>query len=268
MQLIDTHVHLNFEAFQPDLNEIAQRWRECGIVRLVHSCVTPAEFPAIQSLAQQFPELYFAVGLHPLDMDQWTAETAAQIRELAQSDAKVVAIGETGLDLFKAQDQAEQEHSLWTHLQIAQDLGLPVILHCRDAALPMAELLRKFWRQQGPVPGVMHCWSGTPEETQLFLDLGFYVSFSGIVTFKNATQVHASAQMVSCDRILIETDCPFLTPEPKRKQRRNEPANVYHVAEKVAQLRNVSLETLAAETTANACCLFQLSVPARTPVLT
>ncbi|MEO0373560.1 MAG: TatD family hydrolase [Cyanobacteria bacterium P01_A01_bin.17] len=267
MQLIDTHVHLNFEAFQPDLNEIVQRWRECGIVRLVHSCVTPSEFPVIQALAQQFPELYFAVGLHPMDMDQWTTDTADHIRSLAQSDSKVVAIGETGLDLFKAQDRVEQEHSLWAHLQIARDLGLPVILHCRDAAQPMANLLHRFWAEQGPVTGVMHCWSGTPEETQMFLDLGFYVSFSGIVTFKNAKQVHASAQMVSCDRILIETDCPFLTPEPKRKQRRNEPANVYHVAEKVAKLRNVSLETLAAETTANACRLFQLPVPTETPTL-
>ncbi len=267
MQLIDTHVHLNFEAFQPDLDEIAQRWRERGIVRLVHSCVTPAEFPVIQALSQQFSELYFAVGLHPMDMDQWAPGTADQIRTLAQSDAKVVAIGETGLDLFKAHDQAEQEQSLWAHLEIARDLGLPVILHCRDAAQPMVELLRRFWAQHGPVSGVMHCWSGTPEETQMFLDLGFYVSFSGIVTFKNAKQVHTSAQMVSCDRILVETDCPFLTPEPKRKQRRNEPANVYHVAEKVAQLRNVSLETLAAETTANACRLFQLPVPA-SPALT
>ena len=263
MQLIDTHVHLNFDAFEPDLDEIAQRWRDVGVVRLVHSCVAPSEFPAIEALAQRFPELYFAVGLHPLDMDQWTAETADHIRELAGSNSKVVAIGETGLDLFKAKDRAQQERSLVAHLQIAKDLGLPVIIHCRDAAQPMAELLRQFWAKQGPVQGVMHCWGGTPAETQMFLDLGFYISFSGIVTFKNAKQVHASAQMVSCDRILIETDCPFLTPEPKRKQRRNEPANVYHVAEQVAQLRNVSLETLAAETTANACRLFQLPVPAQ-----
>ncbi len=268
MQLIDTHVHLNFDAFEPDLNEIAQRWRDIGVVRLVHSCVEPSEFSAIQALAKRFPELYFAVGLHPMDMERWTPKTAHLIRELAQSDPKIVAIGETGLDLFKAQDQVEQERSLMAHLKIAKDLGLPVIIHCRDAAQPMVNLLQEFWSQQGPVQGVMHCWGGTPEETQLFLDLGFYISFSGIVTFKNAKQVHESAQMVSCDRILIETDCPFLTPEPKRKQRRNEPANVYHVAEKVAQLRKVPLETLAAQTTANASRLFKLPLPVKAPMLT
>ncbi|MGB7415725.1 MAG: TatD family hydrolase [Thermosynechococcaceae cyanobacterium] len=262
MQLIDTHVHINFDTFAPDLDGIAQRWRDAGVVRLVHSCVEPSEFPDIQRLVQRFPELHCAVGLHPLDMDKWTSRTAEQIRDCAQSGERVVAIGETGLDLFKASDRHQQEQSLIAHLQIAQDLGLPVILHCRDAAGPMAELLRQFWAEQGTVQGVMHCWGGTPEETQLFLDLGFYISFSGIVTFKNAKQVHASAQMVPCDRILIETDCPFLTPEPKRKQRRNEPAHVYHVAEKVAQLREIPLEDLAAQTTANACHLFQLSVPA------
>lgn len=267
MQLIDTHVHLNFDTFEPDLDAIAQRWRESSVVRLVHSCVEPAEFPRIQALAHQFSELYCAIGLHPLDMDKWTSTTASEIRKLAQSEEKVVAIGETGLDLFKAKDQTQQEESLLAHLQIAKDLGLPVIIHCRDAAQPMADLLRQFWSDQGPVEGVMHCWGGTPEETQLFLDLGFYISFSGIVTFKNAKQVHASAQMVPCDRILIETDCPFLTPEPKRKQRRNEPANVYHVAEKVAQLRETSLADLAAQTTANACRLFQLPVPDNAPAL-
>jgi TatD DNase family protein len=267
MQLIDTHVHLNFDAFEPDLSEIAQRWRDAGVVQLVHSCVKPSEFPAIQSLVRRFPELHCAVGLHPLDMDQWTPKSADHIRTCAQAGTRVVAIGETGLDLFKANDQAQQEQSLLAHLRIAKELNLPVIIHCRDAAQPMAELLRQFWSEHGAVPGVMHCWSGTPSETQLFLDLGFHISFSGIVTFRNASQVHASAQMVPCDRILIETDCPFLTPEPMRKQRRNEPAHVYHVAAKVAQIRDVTLEALAAQTTANAGRLFQLPVPAMAPAL-
>lgn len=124
----------------------------------------------------------------------------------------------------------------------------------------MAELLWQFWQDEGPVTGVMHCWAGTPEETQWFLDLGFYVSFSGIVTFKNASTVKASAQMVPCDRILVETDCPFLTPEPHRKERRNQPAYVRHVADHVAALRGVSPETLAAQTTANAVRLFNLPI--------
>jgi TatD DNase family protein len=260
MHLIDTHVHLNFESFQPDLAAIAQNWRDAGVVRLVHSCVEPDEFFGIQALASQFPELSFAVGLHPLDADKWQAHSASQILTLAQSDPKVVAIGETGLDFFKAENQAQQKTAFLAQLAIAQQLDLPVIIHCRDAAAPMADLLRSFCQEKGAIKGVMHCWSGTPEETQWFLDLGFYISFSGIVTFKNAFQVQASAQMVPGDRILIETDCPFLAPVPKRGERRNQPAYVRYVAEQVARLRQVTLEEMAAQTTANACRLFGLAL--------
>jgi TatD DNase family protein len=129
----------------------------------------------------------------------------------------------------------------------------------------MRELLQAFWERIGPVQGVMHCWGGTPEETQWFLDLGFYISFSGIVTFKNATSIHQSAVMVPSDRLLIETDCPFLAPVPKRGKR-NEPAYVRHVAEGVARLRNVSLEALAMQTTQNACQLFGLTLPSESDV--
>ncbi|MBD2465302.1 TatD family hydrolase [Oscillatoria sp. FACHB-1407] len=261
MQLIDTHVHLNFESFQPDLAEVAQRWREAGVVRLVHSCVEPREFQAIQAIAQQFPEISFAVGLHPLDADQWTEMMADEILALAQSDPQVVAIGETGLDFYKADNQEQQRAAFVTQLAIAQQLDLPVIIHCRDAAAEMAELLRSFWKEQGAVRGVMHCWSGTPEETQWFLELGFYISFSGIVTFKNAVQVQESARIVPGDRLLIETDCPFLAPVPKRGERRNQPAYVRYVAEQVARLRSTSLEAIATQTTANACDLFRLSLP-------
>ncbi|MCG8363013.1 MAG: TatD family hydrolase [Pseudanabaenales cyanobacterium] len=261
MQLIDTHVHINFDTFQSDLESVAQAWRSAGVAHLVHSCVEPDEFSAIRAIADRFPEVSFAVGLHPLDTGKWTPELADRILTLAQSDFRVVAIGETGLDFYKADNQAAQQAAFTTQLEIARRLNLPVIIHCRDAAAPMAELLRQFWRQYGPVKGVMHCWAGTPEETEWFLDLGFHISFSGIVTFKNADQVKASAQSVPRDRLLIETDCPFLTPAPKRKERRNQPAYVKYVAEQVAQLRGISLETLAAQTTANACRLFGLSLP-------
>ncbi|MGA7933612.1 MAG: TatD family hydrolase [Kovacikia sp.] len=262
MQLIDTHVHINFRDFQPDLDVIAQRWRSAGVVRLVHSCVEPGEFAQIQSLADRFPELSFAVGLHPLDVEEhWRADSKDEIQKLAQSDSRVVAIGETGLDFFKASNQEQQKQAFAAQLAIARQLGLPVIIHCRDAAASMAELLRQIWQQQGSVPGVMHCWGGMPEETQWFLDLGFYISFSGIVTFKNATQVQASAQMVPTDRLLIETDCPFLSPVPKRGEKRNEPAYVQYVAQQLARLRNVSVDELAAQTTRNAYQLFKLPVP-------
>ena len=260
MQLIDTHVHINFEVFQSDLEAVRQRWREAGVVRLIHSCVEPEEIDSIKALADQFPELSFAVGLHPLDAQKWTPQMASQILSLACSDRRVVAIGETGLDFFKAENQQEQKTVFEAQLAIAKELDLPVIIHCRDAATAMRDLLQSFWEHNGQVKGVMHCWGGTPEETQWFLDLGFYISFSGIVTFKNATSIQSSALLVPSDRLLIETDCPFLAPIPKRGKR-NEPAYVHYVAESIARLRNVSLETLAQETTQNACKLFGLTLP-------
>jgi TatD DNase family protein len=267
MQLIDTHVHLNFEAFESDLDAVAARWREIGVVRLVHSCVELSEFPVIQRLAQRYAELYFAVGLHPLDAEQWIPDTETQIQALAVSDPKVVAIGETGLDFYKAANGDQQQAAFYGQLRVAHQLNLPVIIHCRDAAAPMLECLNQFWAQYGPVRGVMHCWSGTPAETQQFLDLGFYISFSGIVTFNNAKQIHASAQMVPLNQLLIETDCPFLAPVPKRGERRNEPANVYYVAQRLADLRGLSLSQLAAQTTENACQLFGLPQPIPTATL-
>lgn len=268
MQLIDTHVHLNFDLFQPDLDAVAQQWREAGVVRLVHSCVEPGEFNTIQKIADRFPELSISVGLHPLDVDQhWTDDTAQRILDLARSDNRVVAIGETGLDFYKAENRSEQLAAFEAQLAIARQLDRPVIIHCRDASAVMADFLRTNWKQHGSVCGVMHCWSGTPEETQWFLDLGFYISFSGIVTFKNASSVQEAAQLVPIDRLLIETDCPFLAPVPRRGERRNQPAYVRFVAEKLAELRGVSREAIASQTTENACRLFNLSVPQSNPSL-
>ncbi len=258
MQLIDTHVHINFADFRSDLDEIAAAWRAQGVTHLVHSCVEPSEFPQMQALADRFSEVFLSIGLHPLDMDKWNDTTASTIESLAKSDSRVVAIGETGLDFYKANDHEIQEQAFWSQLMIARQLGLPVIIHCRDAAERTAQLIRAFHDEVGTVTGVMHCWAGTPEETRWFLDLSFYVSFSGIVTFKNAHQVKESALMVPSDRLLVETDCPFLTPVPKRKDRRNQPANVFHVASYLAELRQEPLEKLAAQTTHNAISLFRL----------
>lgn len=259
MQLIDTHVHINFDAFEADLEAVRDRWRTNGVVQLVHSCVTPAEFTRTKELADRFPELFFSVGLHPLDASLWESDLDLQIRDLAKSDQRVVAIGETGLDFFKADNHQWQIEVFRSQLQIARELDLPVIIHCRDAAMMMRQVCQEFWLEFGQVRGVMHCWSGTPTETQWFLDLGFYISFSGVVTFKNATQIQDSAKLVPLEKLLIETDCPFLAPVPKRGKR-NEPAFVAHVASYLAQLRGESLDTLADTTTANARQLFRLPV--------
>jgi TatD DNase family protein len=261
MQLIDTHVHLNFENFQSDLEAVRQRWQEAGVVRLVHSCVEPSEFASIQAIAHRFSEISFAVGLHPLDAHKWTPQSAAEISSLAQSDVKVVAIGEMGMDFYKADNYEQQRLVFETQLAIACELNLPVIIHCRDAAERVRESLWKFKQLHGErLRGVMHCWGGTTEETEWFLELGFYISFSGTVTFKNAKPIHSSAQIVSSDRLLIETDCPFLAPHPKRGKGRNEPAYVSYVAEQVARLRGETTEAIAAVTSLNACNLFGLKI--------
>ncbi len=259
MQLIDTHVHINFDAFAADLDAVRDRWQAAGVVQLVHSCVTPSEFGKTQALADMFPELFFSVGLHPLDASEWKPGLGDTIRELANSDNRVVAIGEMGLDFFKADNRQWQIEVFRSQLQIAKELDLPVIIHCRDAAAMMSQVCQKFWSEFGQVRGVMHCWAGTPEETQWFLDLGFSISFSGVVTFKNASQIQASALVVPLDKLLIETDCPFLAPVPKRGKR-NEPAFVSHVATYLAQLRGEPLELLADATTNNARQLFRLPV--------
>lgn len=264
MRLVDTHVHLNFSDFEGHLPQVAEQWRSAGVAYLIHSCVEPSEFSDIQAIANQFPqELSFAVGLHPLDAAKWTPEMAQQITDLAQSDQRIVAIGEMGLDFFKATNPEQQGQVFEAQLQVAHQLELPVIIHCRDAAEVMADRMRAFWQEHGPVKGVMHCWSGTPEETAWFLDLGLYVSFSGILTFANKSAAHVkeSARMVPSDRLLVETDCPFLSPVPHRGKRPNQPAYVRHVAETLAEVRGTDLEAIAAQTSQNACDLFNIVLP-------
>jgi TatD DNase family protein len=259
MQLIDTHVHINFDVFQGNLNALRSRWREAGVVHLVHSCVEPEEFGSMQAIADCFPEISLAVGLHPLDIEKWQQNSFEKIIELAKSDSRVVAIGETGLDFYKADNQKQQQLVFEAQLEIARSLDKPVIIHCRDAASRLKEIVANFCQARGAVKGVMHCWGGTPAETKDFLDLGFYISFSGVVTFKNAAIIKDSAAIVPSDRLLIETDCPFLAPVPKRGKT-NEPAYVRYVAEYLASLRQVSLEKLAEQTTENACQLFGISL--------
>lgn len=260
MQLIDTHVHINFDVFQPDLEVVRSRWLEAGVVHLVHSCVEPSEFAGIQAIAHRFPEVSFAVGLHPLDAEKWTEEATSALKALALSDKKIVAIGETGLDFYKADNHEQQIKAFEAQLAIASELKLPVIIHCREAASQVREILQKWQNRKGDIRGVMHCWGGTIEETSWFLDLDFYISFSGTVTFKKALQIQESAAFVRSDRLLIETDCPFLSPVPYRGQKRNEPAYVRYVAEQVALLRHQTITEVASLTTQNACELFGLAL--------
>ena len=255
--LIDTHCHIVFSNFEEDLEEVASRWRAAGVKSLVHACVEPSEISSIRSLADRFPEMRYAVGVHPLDTQHWQEDTIKILRQSVLDDHRVVAIGELGLDLFRDSNLEEQLTILNPQLALANELNLPVIIHCRDAAEEMLKILRELEKKNKCPNGVMHCWGGTPEEMRNFLDLGFYISFSGTVTFAKATQIHDCAREVPEDKVLVETDCPFLAPVPHRGKR-NEPANVQLVAAKIAELRGKSFSEVANTTTVNARKLFDL----------
>lgn len=257
--LVDSHCHIVFRDFEGDLDAVAARWRQAGVKGLVHACVEPSEIPAIRALADRFPEMRYSVGVHPLDTGHWQPDTSNVLRQAARSDSRVVAIGELGLDLYRDQNLEEQLAILRPQLDLACELDLPVIIHCRDAAAPMlAELERRA--AAGCCPrGVMHCWGGSPDEMHAFLQYGLYISFSGVVTFPKAEATHACARQVPANRYLIETDCPFLAPVPRRGKR-NEPAYVSAVAEAMARLRQESLEQVASTSTANADALFGLGL--------
>jgi TatD DNase family protein len=257
--LVDSHCHIVFRNFDDDLDAVCARWREAGVGALVHACVEPSEIPAIRALADRFPEMHYAVGVHPLDTRHWQPDTAAVLRQAAQADPRVVAIGELGLDLFREHNLDEQLQVLQPQLDLAVELDLPVIVHCRDAAEPMLLELRTR-HADGLCPrGVMHCWGGTPAEMEAFLELGMHISFSGTVTFPKAEATHTCAREVPADRYLVETDCPFLAPVPRRGKR-NEPAYVASVAERMAELRGESIEQVALASSANAARLFRLTL--------
>ena len=255
--IIDSHCHIVFSHFNEDREKVAERWRSQGVKALLHACVEPSEIPAIKSMADQFHEIRYSVGVHPLDVNHWEPETLTVLKNAALDDSRVVAIGELGLDLFKAENLSEQISILMPQLNLAFELNLPVIVHCRDAAKEMLEVFSKLY-QNGCCPkGVMHCWSGNVKEMREFLDLGFYISFSGNVTFKNAIEIHECAKVVPPNRFLVETDSPFLSPVPHRGKR-NEPSFVKHVVERISELRSESFSEIAEKTTQNARELFAL----------
>jgi len=257
--LVDSHCHIVFRNFDADLDAVAQRWREAGVQALIHACVEPAEIPAIRNLADRFPELRYSVGVHPLDTQHWTSATQQVLQEAAEADNRVVAIGELGLDLFRENNLEDQLAVLEPQLDLACALDLPVIVHCRDAADPMLQVLQERASRGACPRGVMHCWGGTTTEMEAFLELGFFISFSGVVTFPKAEATHACVRVVPADRYLVETDCPFLAPVPRRGKR-NEPAYVAAVAERVAELRGETRDQVAITSSRNAAALFGLTL--------
>ena len=257
ISIIDSHCHIVFSSFDEDREKVAERWRSQGVKALLHACVEPSEIPAIRSMADQFKEMRYSVGVHPLDVHKWEPGTQTILKKAVLDDSRVVAIGELGLDLFKAENLSEQLSILLPQLNLAFELNLPVIVHCRDAAKEMQKVLSKLSKDGCCPRGVMHCWSGNVKQMREFLELGFYISFSGNVTFKKAIDIHECAKKVPSSRFLVETDSPFLSPVPHRGKR-NEPSFVKHVVDKISELRGESFSEIAEKTTQNARELFGL----------
>ncbi len=259
IELIDSHCHLIFENFEKDLGDVLIRSRLKGVKKLVHACCEFTEIPKLKKISNEFNEIYYSVGLHPLEAQKWEPSSESLLRKSVQEDTRVVAIGELGLDFFKSENKAEQINALIPQMELAYELELPVIIHCRDAANEMIEICNDLSKKGKCPKGVLHCWTGTRKEMKQFLELGFYISFSGILTFPKAHEIHECAKIVPNDKYLIETDAPFLAPVPFRGKR-NEPAFVENVAKFMADLRSTELITIAKESSKNAEDLFKFDL--------
>lgn len=270
MTLTDTHAHLYFNKFDEDRNEVIARAAEKGVTRILVPGITPETSLASVKLADAHPQIFAAVGVHPTDALMWTESTRDELHELAKNP-KVKAIGEIGLDYYwDTAPHDLQKEILAEQLSLAAELELPVVLHLREkndaphgnCAVDLLEMLENWvasLRSRGnrlaESPGVLHSFSGTIESAQKAISLGFYIGVTGPVTFKNAHQRREVISSIPLAHLLIETDAPFLAPQPKRGKR-NEPAYVRFVAEKIAEIHNQTLRSVAEKTSANAAMLF------------
>jgi TatD DNase family protein len=255
MELFDTHAHLHFPEFAADLEAVLARARAGGVRRMVTVGTDLETSRAAIALAERDADLFASVGVHPHHAGEVGDADLADLERLARSP-KVVAVGETGLDFFRDLSPRDaQERVFRWQLALGRRVGKPVLIHCRDAH---AETLRILGEADvGRTGGVMHCFSGDSAVARRVLDLGLLISVAGPVTYPNARALPEVARLVPADRLVVETDCPFLPPQPYRGKR-NEPAHVVITARRVAELRGEPLEQLAAQTSENACRLFTL----------
>ena len=250
--LVDSHCHLDFPELADDIAARLAEMREHGVSHALCVAVTLEDFPRVKALAEQHANLYASVGTHP-DYPDHPVVTPEALIALADHP-KIIAIGETGLDYYRLQGDLEwQRERFRAHIRAARMCGKPLIIHTRSAADDTIRIMRE--EGAGNAGGVMHCFTETWETAQAALDLGFHISFSGIVTFKNAVALKEVARRVPLERLLVETDSPYLAPVPYRGKL-NRPAWVRYVAEEIARLRGVPLETIATATTANFFRLF------------
>lgn len=258
IMFIDSHCHINFPELAENLDEVLANMRHNDVGIALCVGVSLDKFPQVLALAEQYPHIYASVGVHP-DHEMDAEPSLEQLVELA-SHPKVIAIGETGLDYFRLKGDLEwQRERFRTHIRAAIEVNKPLIIHTREAAADTLRIMKEEGAER--VGGVMHCFTENQQTADAAMALGFYISFSGIVTFKNAAMLKEVARHVPLERMLIETDSPYLAPVPHRGKL-NQPAYVKHVAEEIARLREISLEEVGQATTANFRRLFHLPQPA------
>lgn len=252
--LVDSHAHLDSPDLADDIDVVIERAREKGLVGVVSIGFEPAGWAPTLELAARYDLVFPALGIHPNDADQTSDASLSELESLCRQ-RKVVGLGETGLDYYREHVSHEQQkQSFRAHLDLARQLDLPVIVHNRDAHADILDILK---RDGKGTRGVMHSFSGDVAYAEKCIALGYMVSLAGPVTFKKAIDKHEVAAAVPLDMLLVETDCPYLTPEPFRG-RRNEPSYVFYTAQAIARIRGISYEALAEATTANAVRLFGL----------
>jgi TatD DNase family protein len=256
MRLFDTHAHLHFPDFADDLDAVIERARAAGVRGMVTIGTDRATNGAVVEMAKRVPDVWATVGIHPHDAGEAAEADFDALERVAREENKVVGFGEMGLDFFRNLSPPEMQIEVFRRqLAMARRLDMPVVIHCRDAHPEALTILAE--ERVTEVGGVMHCFSSDVPVARRCLDLGLYISLAGPVTYKNARALPEVARFVPADRLVLETDCPFLPPHPHRGQR-NEPAWVAITAAHVAALRGVSLETLGPIVTANARRLFRL----------
>lgn len=254
--LFDTHVHLNADQFEDDVDEVIQRAKDTGVEKMIVVGFDEKTIKKAMKLVETYEFLYAAVGWHPVDAIDLTEDYLAWIEELA-SHPKVVAIGETGLDYhWEKSPKDVQKEVFKKQIRLAKRVKLPIIIHDRNAHQDIVNVLEEENAKE--VGGIMHCFGGDISIAKACLEMNFHISFGGPVTFKNASLPKEVVKEIPLDRLLIETDAPFLAPHPYRGKR-NEPAYVKLVAEKIAELKNITYEELAQKTTENAKKLFGIS---------
>jgi TatD DNase family protein len=257
--LIDTHAHLDDDRFRDDLPQALDRARQAGVVRIVTVATTAQDSVRNIELARQHPSILRAtVGIQPNNVAQAAAGDWDTVVQIA-ADPHVAALGETGLDRYWDYTPfAQQEDYFARHVELSRRTGLPLVIHCREAEADVVRMLRADHDRRGPVRGVMHSFTGDLSTAQACLEMGLYISFAGMLTYKNAQNLRDVAGQISLDRVLVETDSPYLAPVPMRGKR-NEPAFVVHTAACLAQTRAMSPEAVAENTTRNARALFGLN---------